>query len=508
MSQLATRNEYEAIARSLDLPGNAFINGHFVPAESGETFETLNPATGEILQRIAACDAPDVDHAVVKAREAFDRGVWSKLHPSERKETLIRLCKLIARNQRELAVLESLESGKTIRDCETLDLPETINTLKWHAEAIDKIYDQISPSGDDALGLIVREPLGVVACVLPWNFPLMTMAWKIGPALAAGNSVVVKPAEQTNMSALRLADLALEAGIPAGVLNVVTGKGGTAGQAIGLHPDIDMVSFTGSTDVGRLFLEYSARSNLKRIVLECGGKNPCIVLDDADRLDVVADHAVSAVFWNMGENCSSNSRLIVHRAVKDELMERILERARDWRTGDPLQPENTLGAIVDTDQHRRILSYIETAKREGATVLMGGSAIEDGDGLYVEPTIFDNVTPDMTIAREEVFGPVLAVITVDSVAEAVRVANDTPYGLAASVFTANVRRAHNVAKAVRAGTVTVNCYGEGDITTPFGGFKQSGFGGRDNSLHAHDQYTELKTIWLDLGDDEEQYPLD
>ncbi|MCS4503791.1 aldehyde dehydrogenase [Arhodomonas aquaeolei] len=508
MSQLATRDEYEAIARALNLPVNAFIDGRFTPALSGETFETHNPATGEVLARIAACDAADVDHAVIKARQVFERGSWSKHHPSGRKDVLIRLCKLIIRHQRELAVLESLESGKTIRDCETLDLPETVNTIKWHAEAIDKIYDQVSPSGDDALGLVVREPIGVVACVLPWNFPLMTLAWKIGPALAAGNSVVVKPAEQTTMSALRVAELAMEAGLPAGVLNVITGEGERAGRAIGMHADIDMVSFTGSTDIGRRFLEYSAASNLKRVVLECGGKNPCIVLDDADRLDVVADHAVSAVFWNMGENCSSNSRLIVHRAVKDELMERILERTRDWRTGDPLQPENSLGAIVDAEQHRCILSYVDGAREEGATVVLGGVAIEEGNGLYIEPTIIDDVTPGMTIAREEVFGPVLAVITVDSAEEAVRVANDTDYGLAASVFTANVRRAHNVAKAVRAGTVTVNCYGEGDITTPFGGFKQSGFGGRDNSIHAHDQYTELKTIWLDLGDDEAYYPLD
>lgn len=508
MTELLTRDEYAAMADELHLPGSAFINGQFMPGSSGETFETINPATGHVLNRIAHCSDADVDHAVTKAREALQSGAWSKQPPRERKRILIRLCKLIHRNRHELAVLESLDSGKPIHDCVTIDIPETIEVLSWHAEAVDKLYDQIAPTGDDALGLIVREPVGVVACVLPWNFPLMMLAWKIGPALAAGNSVVVKPAEQTSMTALRVAELALEAGVPAGVLSIVTGLGETTGKAIGLHPDIDMVSFTGSTVTGRRFLEYSAQSNLKYVVLECGGKNPCIVLDDADKLDVVAEHVTQAVFWNMGENCSSNSRLIVQRGIKDELLERIVQRTRDWRTGDPLEPENTLGAIVDRSQYDKILEYIGSGKEQGASIVVGGEPIDEGDGLYIQPTIFDDVSPEMTIAREEIFGPVLSVITVDNVDEAIRVANDTPYGLAASVFTSNVKQAHNVARAIQAGTVTVNCFGEGDITTPFGGFKQSGFGGRDNSIHAHDQYTELKTIWLDLGDDQDQMPLD
>lgn len=500
MSDLLTRPEFEAIASELVLPNTAFIDGKFCAARSGKTFATVNPATGETITGIASCDAQDVDHAVAKARQTFEAGHWSKMHPSARKEVMIRLVKLLKRHRHELAVLESIESGKPIRDCVNIDLPETMHCLAWHAEAADKLYDQVSPSGDDALGLIVREPMGVVACVLPWNFPLLMAAWKIGPALASGNSVIVKPAEQTSMTALRLADLAHEAGVPAGALNVVTGLGETAGRAIGMHRDINAVSFTGSTEVGRLFLEYSARSNLKRIVLECGGKNPCVVLEDAENLDDVARHVVQAVFWNMGQNCTSNSRLIVHRKVKDALLERVHARLRNWRTGPPLDPANQLGAIVTREHFDKVMGYVETGRKEGATIVAGGAAIEDGNGLYIEPTVFDGVKPQMTIAREEIFGPVLSVIEVASDAQAVEVANDTPYGLQASLFTANVKRAHRVARAIQAGTVTVNCYGEGDITTPFGGYKQSGFGGRDNSLKAHDQYTETKTIWIDLSD--------
>jgi gamma-glutamyl-gamma-aminobutyraldehyde dehydrogenase len=430
------------------------------------------------------------------------------MHPTERKKIIIQLCKLIKRNAHEIAVLESIESGKPIAEIETVDIPESIHCLEWHAEAIDKIYDQVAPAGDDAVAMIVREPIGVVGAILPWNFPMLMIAWKLGPALASGNSVIIKPAEQTSMTALRVAELASEAGVPDGVFSVVTGMGETAGQALGRHMDIDMVSFTGSTEVGRYFLEYSARSNLKKVVLECGGKNPCVVLKDAEHLDVVAEHVVNAVFWNMGENCSSNSRLIVHKDVKEALVERILHRARDWRTGDPLDPSNRLGAIVSKEQYNAILGYIEKGKAEGGKLILGGSAIENGDGLFIEPTIFDDIKPDMTIAREEIFGPVLSIITVGSTDEAVKVANDTNYGLAASVFTANVKQAHRVARAIKAGTVTVNCFGEGDISTPFGGYKQSGFGGRDNSIHAHDQYTEMKTIWIDLSDSETDGEID
>jgi len=492
MSGLLTHEEYKAIEKSLDFPTNAFINGQFQSSKSGNTFETTNPATGEVIANIAACNSEDVDHAVTKAREAFDQGHWSKLHPSERKEGLIKLSKLIKRNIHELAVMESVDSGKPIRDCETIDLPETIACLLWHAEAVDKIYDQTAPAGEDALGVIVREPVGVVGCVLPWNFPLLMMAWKIAPALAAGNSVIVKPAEQTSLTALRLAELAIDAGIPRGVLNVLPGMGPDVGEPIGLHPDVDMVSFTGSTETGRRFLRYSADSNLKKIVLECGGKNPAIVLDDAEDLDLVAEHIVNATFWNMGENCSAASRLIVQENIKDALLEKMLAHLRDWKTGDPLDPSNYLGSLVDSEHFKKVTSYLKNDN-----MITGGKTEKPN---YVLPTIFDHVDPDSKLAQEEIFGPILSVITVKTVDEAIAVANNTEYGLTASVFTANGKKAIRAARAIKAGTVTVNCYGEGDMSTPFGGYKQSGFGGRDNSIHAHDQYTELKTIWIDLSD--------
>lgn len=491
MSALLTREEYAAIAADLAVPRSAFIDGRFV-AGKGPVLISRNPASGEPIAEISGCAAQDVSLAVDKARQAFAQGHWSRMHPSARKALLIKLCKLLTRHQRELAVMESLDSGKPIRDCVLIDVPEAINTLKWHAEAIDKLYDQTAPVGEDALALIVREPIGVVAAVLPWNFPLLMLAWKIGPALAAGNSVIVKPAEQTSLTALRVAELAMEAGIPRAVLQVLPGDGPTVGEPLGMHPGVDMVSFTGSTETGRRFLRYAADSNLKKIVLECGGKNPAIVLDDAEHLDLVAEHVVTAAFWNMGENCSANSRLIVHRAVKEELMARIIARARDWRMGDPLDPANQLGALIDRDHLEKVSRYLAV----GGDAVIGGSA-RDG---YVAPTIFDNVMPDHPLAREEIFGPILSVLTVASLEEALEIANDTQYGLAASVFTANGTRALRAARAIRAGTVTVNCYGEGDITTPFGGYKQSGFGGRDNGIHAHDQYTETKTIWIDLSD--------
>ncbi|WP_428523521.1 aldehyde dehydrogenase [Roseibium sp.] len=496
MTDLLTRDEYKALAAKLTLPTNAFIDGSYRPAQSGKTFSSVNPATGETLADIAACSSEDVDFAVSKARDAFEDGRWSKLSPGERKDVLIRFAKLLTRNRRELAVMESLDSGKTIFDCETVDVPETIHCLKWHAEAIDKIYDQVSPASDDHIAMIVREPIGVVGLVLPWNFPLLMLAWKIGPALAAGCSVIVKPAEETSLTALRIAELAMEAGIPRGVFNVVPGTGPEVGEPLGRHMDVDMVSFTGSTETGRRFLHYAADSNLKEVVLEMGGKNPSVVLKDADNLDRVAAHVVNGAFWNMGENCSASSRLIVEEEIKDALMERILAHTREWTLGDPLDPEHRVGALVSSAHFQKVSSYLDT----NATVLMGGKTHGEA---YVEPTVLE-VEAQSSIAKEEIFGPVLSVLTVRGFDEAIAMANATEYGLAASIFTSNTKKALRGARAIRAGTVTVNCFGEGDISTPFGGYKQSGFGGRDNSLAAHDQYTQLKTIWVDLADDEDE----
>ena len=494
MSDLLTIQDYKAIAAGLTLPQNAFIDGAFRPAISGKTFATVNPATGAVLTEIAACGAADVDLAVAKAREAFEDGRWPRLHPAARKDILIRLCKLMTREARELAVMESLDSGKTIHDCETVDIPEAIHVIKWHAELIDKIYDQVAPASDDHIAMVLREPVGVVGLVLPWNFPLLMLAWKIGPALAAGCSVVVKPAAETSLTALRVAELAVQAGLPRGVLNVVTGGGAEVGEPLGRHPDVDMVSFTGSTATGRRVLHYSADSNLKEVVLELGGKNPCIVLEDAEDLDAVAAHVVNGAFWNMGQNCSAASRLIVHRTIQDALIERVRAHAREWILGDPLDPQVRVGALVSDAHFAKVSAYLAAA--QGQTILMGGTSPAPG---FIEPTIVqtDRASP---LAVEEIFGPILTVIPVSSFEEAIATANDSEYGLAASIFTANGKRGLRGARMLRAGTVTLNSFGEGDITTPFGGYKQSGFGGRDNGIHAHDQYTQLKTIWIDLTD--------
>jgi gamma-glutamyl-gamma-aminobutyraldehyde dehydrogenase len=478
---------------------DAFIDGRFGPAASGARFVTENPATGQPLAEVAAGDATDVDDAVRAARAAFDDGRWSRQSPSDRKHVLLRLADLIEANLEELATIEALEAGKPITDCRDGDLPETIRTFRWYAEAIDKMFDAVAPTGPDALGLVVREPIGVVGTVLPWNFPLLLAAWKVAPALAAGNSMVVKPAELTSLSTIRLAELAAEAGLPDGVLNVVPGLGETAGQALGRHMGVDALSFTGSTEVGRLFLHYAADSNLKEVVLECGGKSPQLVMADPPDLDLVAERVLFAGFMNMGENCSCGSRLLVHRSVREPLLDRIATKVADWRVGDPLDAATRLGPLVERPHLDKVLAYIETGREEGARVVTGGEPIlTETGGYYVAPTVFDGVKNGMRIAREEIFGPVISTIPFDDEGEAIALANDTNYGLAASVYTRDLDTAIRVARSVRAGTVGVNAYSEGDVTTPFGGYKQSGFGGRDKGLEAFDQYTEKKTIWITL----------
>ncbi len=494
---LKTKPLRAAIA-DLKFRTKAFIDGKFSPSCSGETYATVNPANGKTLAQIAACQPDDINRAVKAARKSFESGVWSRMRPTERKAVMLGFVELFEKNALEVALLDSMDAGKPIYDCVNIDIPDTIHCIHWHAELIDKLYERTSPAGPDIVSMIVREPIGVVGMILPWNFPAQMMAWKIGPALAAGNSIVLKPAKQTSLSALRIAELAAEAGIPAGVLNVVPGAGSVLGPALCRHMDVEMVAFTGSTSVGRDLLRYSAESNLKRVILELGGKNPQVVLEDAD-LDNVAPHAVNSAFWNMGENCSSGSRLIVHKKVKDALLEKLIQQARLWPLGDPLNPKTRVGPLIEPAHMAKVLEYIEIGKKEGGKLVLGGKrALPKSGGNFVELTVFDEVTNSMTIAKEEIFGPVLSVIPVESDEEAITVANDTNYGLAASLHTRDISKAHKFARAIRAGVVSVNSFSEGDLATPFGGFKESGFFGRDKSSYAHEQYTELKTVWMQL----------
>jgi acyl-CoA reductase-like NAD-dependent aldehyde dehydrogenase len=491
------RSVAEVVA-DLDIRSRAFVDGEYVDAVSGETFDCVSPATGETIARVAACDAADVDRAVKAARAAFESGAWSRLAPRMRKKVLLKLAGLMEEHADELALLETVDMGKPIRDAQRVDVPLATECVAYYGEAIDKVYDEVAPTDPSSVVMVVREPVGVVGAVVPWNFPLLMASWKIGPALATGNSVILKPAEQSPLTALRLAELAAEAGIPAGVLQVVPGFGETAGQAIGRHPDVDMVTFTGSTEVGKLFLRYSGETNMKRVALECGGKSPHIVTAECGDLDAAATAVAWGVFYNQGEVCNAGSRLLVHRSIKDDLLERVVKVSERIQPGDPLDPKTRMGAIVDSGQLDRVLGYIAAGQSEGAELHLGGARVrQDTGGYYVEPTIFDAVSNEMRIAREEIFGPVLSTISFDELDEAIAVANDTMYGLAAGIWTDDVNVAHSAARRIRAGVVWVNTFDAGDITSPFGGFKQSGFG-RDKSIHALDKFTDLKAIWIQL----------
>jgi gamma-glutamyl-gamma-aminobutyraldehyde dehydrogenase len=489
---------FEKVAGSITLPGKAVIDGQLLAAVSGTTFDNVSSRDGRVLNQVAACDASDVDIAVASARAAFNDGRWRKQSYKDKKRVLFKLAELMERESENLAVLESLDVGKPIANTLAGDIPQAIRTLRYYAEALDKVYGEVAPETQDRFSFVVHEPLGVIGAIVPWNFPLHMAMWKVAPALAMGNSVVLKPAEQSPLTALRLGELALEAGLPAGVLNVVPGMGGSAGKALALNNDVDMIAFTGSGNVGRLLMKYSGESNLKRVSLELGGKSPHIVFADCPDLETAATHAAWGIFYNQGEVCTAASRLLVHDSIADVFIDKLLHVAKDIAAGDPLEPSTNFGAMVSAEQMQTALRYIDTAKKEGGVLRLGGNRTRmESGGYYVEPTVFDDIDPQATLSREEVFGPVLAVTRFTETEDALRLANDTPFGLAAGLWTRDVSLAHRAAREIKAGLVWVNGWDSCDITLPFGGFKQSGFG-RDRSLHALHKYADLKSVSITL----------
>lgn len=475
-----------------------FIDGAHADAENGAVLPVVSPIDGRRFAEIPDGGPADIDRAVRAARRVFDKGSWSRAAPAQRKKVLLRFAELIEENADELAVLGVRDNGTEIGMAYKAEPLSAAATFRYYAEAVDKVFGEIAPTADNVLGLVHKEPVGVIGVIVPWNFPMMIGAWKIAPALAAGNSVVVKPPEIASLTLLRLAELAAEAGVPAGVLNVVTGHGATAGEALGLHMDVDAVAFTGSGAVGRRLLDYSARSNLKRVYLELGGKSPNIVFADAPDLKQAARISANGIFRNSGQVCVAGSRLLVQAGAYDRFMEELLQATEALKVGDPLDLASDVGAVSSEEQLEKNLAHVAAAEAEGARLLTGGARIlAETGGSYMAPTIFEDVVPAMRLARDEVFGPVLAVMRFDTEDEAVRLANSTDYGLAAAVWTANLSAAHRMVRAVHAGVVHVNTYGGSDITVPLGGVKQSGFG-RDKSLHAMEKYLELKTAWIAL----------
>ena len=492
------QEQIDALRQHIIADQQLLIDGQWVNAASGQTLPAVSPIDGQTLCLIAAAGSEDVDHAVQAARRSFEQGVWSRMAPSERKKVLHRIADRIEAHHAELAVLGVRDNGTEIAMAWKAEPGSAAGTFRYYAECVDKVNGEIAPTPEGTLGLIHKEPVGVVGAIVPWNFPLMIAAWKIAPALAAGNSVVLKPSEDASLSLLRLAQLCLDAGLPPGVLNVVTGTGAVTGDALARHMDVDILTFTGSGPVGRMLLKASAESNLKRVYLELGGKSPNIVFSDATDLAQAAKVSALGIYRNSGQVCVAGSRLLVQREVHDEFVERLHNIAAKLRVGDPLDVSTEIGAVSSARQLAKNLAAVQTAQNEGARLVVGGQALHPIEGgNYMAPALFDGVTPNMTLAREEVFGPLLAVLPFDNEVDAVRLANDSTYGLASAVWTGSLSRAHRMVRAIKAGVVHVNTYGGPDITLPLGGVRQSG-NGHDKSMHALDKYLDLKTAWIQL----------
>ena len=494
----ALRVDWHARAADLAWDGRPWIEGERRAAALD--LDKHSPVDGRRLGAYGRCQAAEVDAAVHSARRAFEDGRWARQSPASRKRVLQRWSELVLAAREELALRESLDMGKPVRNAWQVDVPATARCLAWYGEAIDKVYGEVAPTAANALALITREPMGVIGCIVPWNYPLIMAAWKLGPALAAGNSVVLKPSERSPYTALRLAELALEAGLPPGVLNVVPGLGHEAGEALALHPGVDAIGFTGSTGVGRRMFEYAARSNLKRVYNELGGKSAFLVFADHEQPEQAAEAAAASLFFNQGESCNAPSRVLVQEEIADRFTEALLAATQRHAAAHPLDWGAPMGALVDGAHLRGVLAAVDSGRAEGARLLCGGAAapVTEG-GSYMQPTLFDRAHNQMRIARDEIFGPVITLLRFRTEPEAVQIANDSPYGLQASVWSHQLSRAHRVARALRAGTVHVNQYDEDDITVPFGGVKQSG-NGRDKSLHALEKYTELKTTWIQIDE--------
>lgn len=494
-----TRDFWRSKAGSLTFRTQHFIDGAYVASADGRTFPTINPATGETITEVARGGAAEIDRAVAAARKAFRSGVWSRMDPRARMAVLEKFSALVEAHAEEFAVLDSLDMGKPVMDMMNIDIPGSVMSLKFFSETIDKIEGAVTATAANALHYILRQPLGVVGLIVPWNYPLMMAAWKLGPALATGNAVVLKPAEQSPLSANLLAELFIEAGGPAGVLNVVHGLGEETGKALALHDDVDKIGFTGSTEVGKLLMIYAGQSNMKRVSTECGGKTPQIVLGDYDDLDTAVTYAVNGIYGNQGEVCNAGSRILVEKSIHDDFVERFTARTREnFVLGDPLDPSTTIGPLVTASHQKRVLDYIDIGRKEGAALRFGGGTFTPAPaGAYVEPTLFTGVDNSMRIAREEIFGPVAAIIPVDGIDDAIEIANDSIYGLAASVWTRDISKAHRFARDIEAGVVWVNCFDHGDMTSIWGGYKQTG-NGRDKCLEALTQYTQTKSVWVNL----------